>query len=209
MSLRRRLSERLTGWAYQLGWKLICRLPESWARRAFTAVADVAWRRQGPKVQVLESNLRRVLSWKQGSPEVDGQELRALSRAALRSYARYWLEVFRLPVIPVERIVSGMHIEPVGEAAMFANLQAGRGVILALPHMGNFEQAGGWVVARGAGTFTTVAERLRPESVYEAFVAFREGPGHGGPAADREPEPVRGTGPAAARRRPGLPGQRP
>ena len=177
MSLRLRLSERLTGWAYQLGWKLICRLPESWARWAFTAVADVAWRRQGPKVQVLESNLRRVLSWKQGSPEVDGQELRALSRATLRSYARYWLEVFRLPVIPVERIVSGMHIEPVGEAAMFANLQAGRGVLLALPHMGNFEQAGGWVVARGAGTFTTVAERLRPESVYESFVAFREGLG--------------------------------
>ena len=53
---------------------------------------------------------------------------------------------------------------------MFANLQAGRGVILALPHMGNFEQAGAWVMARGAGTFTTVAERLRPESVYEAFV---------------------------------------
>ena len=118
-----------------------------------------------------------MLSWKQGSPEVDGQELRALSRAALRSYARYWLEVFRLPVIPVERIVSGMHIEPVGEAAMFANLQAGRGVVLALPHMGNFEQAGGWVVARGAVTFTTVAERLRPESVYEAFVRFREGLG--------------------------------
>jgi phosphatidylinositol dimannoside acyltransferase len=60
---------------------------------------------------------------------------------------------------------------------MFANLKAGRGVVLALPHMGNFEQAGGWVVAAGAGTFTTVAERLRPESVYEAFVRFREGLG--------------------------------
>ena len=105
---------------------------------------------------------------------MDGKELRALSRAALRSYARYWLEVFRLPVIPVERIVSGMHIDPEGEAALFANLKAGRGVVIALPHMGNFEQAGAWVVARGAGTFTTVAERLRPESVYEAFLRFRE-----------------------------------
>ena len=105
---------------------------------------------------------------------VDGKELRTLSRAALRSYARYWLEVFRLPAIPVERIVSGMHIDPEGEAALFANLKAGRGVVIALPHMGNFEQAGAWVVARGAGTFTTVAERLRPESVYEAFVRFRE-----------------------------------
>jgi phosphatidylinositol dimannoside acyltransferase len=190
----RRLSERLTGYAYQLGWKLICRLPESWARWAFSEVADIAWRRQGPKVQVLEANLRRVLSYSPGrpvvdgpvvdgpvvdgpvvdGPVVDGKELRALSRAALHSYARYWLEVFRLPTIPIERIVSGMHIDPEGEAAMFACLKAGRGVVIALPHMGNFEQAGAWVVARGAGTFTTVAERLRPESVYEAFVRFRQ-----------------------------------
>jgi KDO2-lipid IV(A) lauroyltransferase len=40
--------------------------------------------------------------------------------------------------------------------------------------MGNFEQAGVWVIAAGAGTFTTVMERLKPESVYEAFVKFRE-----------------------------------
>ena len=168
------LSERLTGWAYQLGWKLICRLPESWTRWAFTAVADIAWRRQGPKVQVLEANLLRVLRYQHGRPDVDGKELRALSRAALRSYARYWLEVFRLPVIPIERIMSGMHVNPEGEAELFANLKAGRGVVIALPHMGNFEQAAAWVVQRGAGTFTTVAERLRPESVYEAFLRFRE-----------------------------------
>ena len=175
--LGRRLSERLTGFAYQLGWKLICRIPESWARWAFTKVADIAWRRQGPKVQVLEANLHRVLSYKHESPDVDGKELRALSRAALRSYARYWLETFRLPVIPIERIVSGMHINAAGEDALFANLKAGRGVVIALPHMGNFEQAAAWVVARGAGSFTTVAERLRPESVYEAFARFREGLG--------------------------------
>jgi KDO2-lipid IV(A) lauroyltransferase len=172
--LGRRLSERLTGVAYQLGWKVICRLPESWARWAFTEVADLAWRRQGPKVQVLEGNLRRVLAYRENSPDVDGKELRTLSRAALRSYARYWLEVFRLPVIPVERVVSGMHFHGPGEAMAFAHLKAGRGVVLALPHMGNFEQAGVWIIARGAGTLTTVQERLKPESVYESFVRFRE-----------------------------------
>jgi lauroyl/myristoyl acyltransferase len=177
MGFGRRLSERLTGFAYRLGWKLICRIPESWARWVFTEVADIAWRRQGPKVQVLEANLRRVLSFSSGRPDVDGKELRTLSRATLSSYARYWLEAFRLPVIPIERILSGMHINPAGEEAMFANLKRGRGVIIALPHMGNFEQAGAWVVAAGAGSFTTVAERLRPESVYEAFVRFREGLG--------------------------------
>jgi lauroyl/myristoyl acyltransferase len=169
-----RLSERLTGVAYQLGWKVTCRFPESWARSVFMAVADVAWRRQGPKVQVLEANLRRVLIYRDRDPVVDGKELRALSRAALRSYARYWLEVFRLPVIGVERFVSGMHFRGPGEEALFAHLNSGRGVIIALPHMGNFEQAGAWVIARGAGTLTTVAERLKPESVYESFVRFRQ-----------------------------------
>ncbi len=169
-----RLSERLTGVAYQLGWKVICRFPESWARWLFTEAADLAWRRQGPKVQVLEANLRRVLIYTGGSPEVDGKELRMLSRAALRSYARYWLEVFRLPMIPSERIVSGMHFRGPGEEAVFAHLKAGRGVLIALPHMGNFEQAGAWIIAEGAGTLTTVAERLKPESVYESFVRFRQ-----------------------------------
>jgi lauroyl/myristoyl acyltransferase len=164
-----RLSERLTGVAYRLGWKAICRVPEPFARWVFEETAGIAWRRQGPGVQVLEANLRRVIG-----PEPDGKELRALSRAVLESYSRYWLEVFRLPVIPGERIVAGMHIEGPGEETAFAHMKAGRGVIFALPHMGNFEQAGAWIVLRGAGKFTTVMERLRPESVYEAFVKFRE-----------------------------------
>ena len=168
-----RLSERLTGFAYQLGWKVTCRVPEPWARWAFTKTADVAWRRQGPKVQVLEANLRHVLSYSDASPDVDGKELRALSRAALRSYARYWLEVFRLPVIPVKRLVDGMYEEGSVQIA-FDYVAAGRGVVFALPHMGNWDQAAAWIIASGAGSFTTVAERLKPEAVYERFVAFRE-----------------------------------
>jgi phosphatidylinositol dimannoside acyltransferase len=161
-------SERLIGLGYTLGWKLICRVPESWARGVFMFAADIAWRRQGPRVQVLEGNLRRVIG-----PEATGKQLRALSREGMRAYARYWLEVFRLPVISRERILEDMRA--VGEEqAAFAYMAAGRGVIFALPHMGNWEHAGAWIVARGANRLTTVAERLKPESVYEKFVAFRE-----------------------------------
>jgi KDO2-lipid IV(A) lauroyltransferase len=166
-----RLKDRLIDAGYGLGWALVCRVPESWAHGAFMFVADIAWRRQGPGVQVLEANLRRVTG-----PEASGKELRALSRGALRSYARYWLEVFRLPVISRQRILDDMRAVGEEEAA-FAYLAAGRGVVFALPHMGNWEQAGAWIIARGAGSFTTVAERLKPESVYERFVAFREGLG--------------------------------
>jgi len=122
-------------------------------------------------VQVLEGNLRRVI----GS-QAPGGELRALSRQAMRSYARYWLEAFRLPVMPVDRLIGGVHDTGHIRAA-FEYLAAGRGVVFALPHMGNYDLAGAWVIAKGAGSVTTVAERVKPESVYSRFVAFREGLG--------------------------------
>ncbi|MCW2906175.1 MAG: phosphatidylinositol mannoside acyltransferase [Actinomycetia bacterium] len=165
------LKDRLIDAGYGLGWSVVCRLPESWARSAFRFVADLAWRRRSTGVQVLEGNLRRVIG-----AEASGGELRALSRQAMRSYARYWLEAFRLPVIPVERLVGGMldtgHIE-----IAFAYLAAGRGVVFALPHMGNYDLACAWIVAKGAGSVTAVVERVKPESVYDRFVAFREGLG--------------------------------
>ena len=183
------LSERLTGIGYRLGWKVICRVPESWARWAFMTAADIAWRRQGPSVQRLEANLRRVIGYDSLDPAEAGAALRDLSRATMQSYARYWLEAFRLQIIPPERILDGMHMKGPGEQTAFDHLKAGRGVLFVLPHMGNFEQAGAWVVLRGAGTFTTIAERLKPESVYQAFVKFRQGLGMevvpltGGPSA--------------------------
>jgi phosphatidylinositol dimannoside acyltransferase len=165
------LKDRLTDAGYGLGWSVVCRLPESWARNAFRFFADLAWRGQGPGVRVLEANLRRVIG-----AEVPAGQLRGLSRQAMRSYARYWLEAFRLPVMPADRLVGGMHDTGHIRTA-FEYLAAGRGVILALPHMGNYDLAGAWLIAKGAGSVTVVAERLQPESVYDRFVAFREGIG--------------------------------
>jgi phosphatidylinositol dimannoside acyltransferase len=154
---------------YALGWALVCRVPESWAHWAFRAGGDIAWRRQGRGVQRLEANLRRVIG-----PQASGKELRALSKAGMRSYARYWLEVFRLPVISREQILAGTVSVGGGEEEAFSQLAAGRGVVFALPHTGNWEVAGAWIIARSGRNFTTVAERLKPESVFQRFVAFRE-----------------------------------
>ncbi len=164
------MRDRLTATAYSAGWKLVCRLPEPAARQAFLAAGDLAWRRQGPRVQVLEGNLRRVVG-----PQATGKQLRALSRAGMRSYSRYWLEVFRLPVIPQQRIMAGMRVA--GAERLDAAMAAGHGVVVALPHMGNYEQAGAWLIGHGAGRFSTVAERLQPESLFRRFLAFREGLG--------------------------------
>ena len=166
--------QRLTSAAFGAGWVLVCRVPEPWARAAFVLGADIGWRRQGHAVQVLEGNLRRVIGADAGSGE-----LRKLSRKVMRSYARYYLEAFRLQVIPRERLLgSGLHLEGAENfERSLEYLKNGRGVIFALPHMGNVEQAGAWVIANGAGSFTTVAERLALAPVYERWLKFRQGLG--------------------------------
>jgi phosphatidylinositol dimannoside acyltransferase len=164
------VKDRLVSAGYGLGWSVVCRLPESWGRRAFEFVADIAWRRQGPHIQVLEGNLRRVLG-----PDATGAEVRAVSRQSMRSYARYWLEVFRLPVTPASRVVGDSDVSGHLQDAL-DNLARGRGVIFALAHMGNWDHAAAFIIAQGA-PFTTVMERLKPEALYDKFVAFREGVG--------------------------------
>jgi phosphatidylinositol dimannoside acyltransferase len=163
------LGQRATARLYLAAWAAVCKLPASLAGRLFVLIADVLWWRHGSSVQRLEANLRRV-----AGATASADQVRRLSRAGMRSYLRYWLEVFRLPVIPRERIMAGMHINSDQEEVAFAHLAAGRGVIFALPHMGNYEQAGAYIVMRGAGTFTTVVERLGSAGVYDRFVSFRE-----------------------------------
>jgi phosphatidylinositol dimannoside acyltransferase len=162
------LGDRLAARLYLLGWALVCRLPRSWAERLFSLIADLLWRRHGLGVRQLEANLSRVVG------PVSVWQLRRLSRAGMRSYLRYWLEVFRLPVIPPEEIMARTLMHGDQEPVAFGHLNAGRGVIFALPHMGNYEAAGAYIVRRGAGSFTTVAERLGAAAVYDKFLAFRE-----------------------------------
>ncbi|HEX2312234.1 MAG TPA: phosphatidylinositol mannoside acyltransferase [Thermomonospora sp.] len=161
-----RLRDEAVDAAYALGWTVVRKMPERAARLLFTALADRTWQRHGGGVRQLEKNLCRVL----GKDAVD-DEVRLLSKRVMRSYMRYWMEVFRLPEISRERILSDMNVS--GQEKLFATLDSGRGAILALPHMGNYEQAGAWVALNGR-SFTTVAERLRPESLFDRFVAFRE-----------------------------------
>jgi phosphatidylinositol dimannoside acyltransferase len=172
------LRERLVARAYLLGWQVVCRVPRRLAELAFRLVADWVWWRHGRSVRQLEANLSRVVAWseRRAAPGTSVTDLKELSRRGVRSYLRYWLEVFRLPVIPDTEILGRMRCMGEEQTA-FRNMAAGRGVIFALPHMGNWEHAGAWIVLRGAGKFTTVAERLRPESLYDRFVAFREGLG--------------------------------
>ncbi|MFF4016933.1 phosphatidylinositol mannoside acyltransferase [Streptomyces sp. NPDC001843] len=161
--------ERLSDALYGLGWSTVKTLPEPAAVRLGRTIADLAWKQRGKGVRRLESNYARVV------PDATPERLAELSRAGMRSYLRYWMESFRLPAWSADRIKAGF--DPKDLHFLTDGLAAGRGVVLALPHLANWDLAGAWVTTKLEIPFTTVAERLKPETLYDRFVAYREGLG--------------------------------
>ncbi|AKN73911.1 lipid A biosynthesis acyltransferase [Streptomyces sp. PBH53] len=162
-------ADRLTDALYGLGWSTVKKLPEPVAARLGRTIADLAWKQRGKGVQRLEANYARVV------PDATPERLAELSRAGMRSYLRYWMESFRLPAWSAERVRSGFEAKDLHH--LTDGLAAGRGVVLALPHLANWDLAGAWVTTALRRPFTTVAERLKPETLYDRFVAYREGLG--------------------------------
>ena len=158
--------DQVVEFGYAAAWRLVRALPLPAARALFNAGADRGFRRNGPGTQRLRRNLRRVVG-----PALPEAELDALVRAGLRSYARYWLEAFRLPSQSRAQFLTDFRLEQADE--FLAMLAEGKGAILALPHVGYWDAAAAWVVAHGH-RLITVAERLKPEGVFDQFVAYRE-----------------------------------
>ncbi|GAA1039409.1 phosphatidylinositol mannoside acyltransferase [Streptomyces murinus] len=163
------VSDRLSDALYGAGWSTVKKLPEPAAARLGRTVADLAWKKRGKGVLRLEANYARVV------PGASPERLAELSRKGMRSYLRYWMESFRLPAWSPERIRTGF--DPKDIHHLTEGLDAGKGVILALPHLANWDLAGAWVTTELRTPFTTVAERLKPETLYDRFVAYREGLG--------------------------------
>jgi lauroyl/myristoyl acyltransferase len=157
--------DAITDAAYGAGWSTVRRLPERSAYALFERIADVTWARRGKQVRRLESNLHRVVG-----PAATDAEIRHLSRAAMRSYLRYWCDSFRLPGWSKARIVDSIVIHD--DQVLTDALARGKGVVVALPHMGNWDHAGAWA-SLAHRQVVTVAERLKPEDVYEKFLAYR------------------------------------
>ena len=165
--LRSRVTDRLTDAGYAAGWRAVRMLPEPVARSGFERAGRVAAGRDGSGVRQLRANLRVATGGTLSEPELDELTARAMS-----SYARYWQEAFRLPTLDTERIVSGTEV--VGIEHLEKARAGGRGLVMVLPHSGNWDAAGVWFIDWLDGPFMTVAERLKPESLFERFVAYRE-----------------------------------
>jgi lauroyl/myristoyl acyltransferase len=164
---RARLIAGITDAGFAAGWHAVRMLPEPAARGAFDRAGRWAAGRDGTGSRQLRANLRVVTGGRLSEPELSG-----LTTRALRSYARYWQEAFRLPTLSTGRIVAGTEV--VGLEHLQKARDSGRGMVMALPHSGNWDAAGVWFVDFLGGPFMTVAERLKPESLYRRFLDYRE-----------------------------------
>ena len=119
---------------------------------------------------------------------------------AFASYGRYWLELFRLPLDVRDPASVQARFETEGFEHIDAGLAAGKGVVLALPHLGGFDFAAGWFVGRVGRPAAVVVEAVEPPELFDWFVRVRRECGHGGHRARARRGP--GGRPDAARRTP-------
>ena len=162
------MKDNLSAYVYFAGWRLVRWLPESTAYKLAYRVSDLLVKRNGKSVQRLRSNLSRT------QPGMTTLDLDLLVIEAMRSYMRYWCDTFRLPDWSKERIIQTTSVT--NEHLLTDAIAAKTGVIVAVPHAGNWDHAGAYFCAKGI-RLVTVAERLKPEKLFLKFLAYRQAMG--------------------------------
>jgi KDO2-lipid IV(A) lauroyltransferase len=154
----------LISFAYSIAWVGVKRIPEKFARIIFKKIADISYRRDITGVQQLRANLAFLLKLDNSA------ELELLVRNGMRNYLRYWQDIFALP--GWNRSTLNNRFEVKGQNNLDDALKQKLPLVTATPHMGNYDAGGYWYV-NNFGPLVTVVERLKPESLYNKFVKFR------------------------------------
>lgn len=187
------LRQQATYWQYRTVWEAAARLPEPVARRLPDRIGP-AWHRLASDRQrhQVAANLRRIV------PDASASELDALVRAAYVSYARYWLDSFRLHRMTAEDVLARSTGEGLHHCDAFRD--SGRGGILATGHLGSWDIGAFFTSQRNWG-MVVVAELVEPRRLFERFVRLRRRAGidviplvRGGDMLDRLEEAVRRGG---------------
>jgi len=121
--------------------------------------------------RIVAENLSRVLGHPPDSPLVQ-----SATRECFRLYARYWYETFALRTMSADEVNRRLSLD--GREHLDRALEQGHGIVLALPHMGNWDAAGHWLCLNGY-RMTAVAEELKPRPVFELFLRHRRALGMG------------------------------
>lgn len=159
---------KVSALAYFAGWRIVRVLPHTWAYGLFERLSTYLVGKDGKGVQRLRSNLRRI------KPHLNEAELEVLLGQAMSSYLRYWCDTFRIQDWSTSQIQSSVTLTR-GEL-LLDPMREGRGVVIALPHSGNWDHAGAYFCSLGI-PLVTVAERLKPEALFQRFLRYRQAMG--------------------------------
>jgi len=162
------VKDNIAAYAYFAGWRIVRWLPERTAYNLAYSAADFLTKRNGKNVSRLRSNLKRV------KPDITSLDLDLLVFTAMRSYMRYWCDTFRFPDWSPERVRGTVTVT--NEHLLLDAISAKTGVIVSLPHAGNWDHAGAYFCAKGI-PLVTVAERLKPEKLFLKFLQYRQAMG--------------------------------
>lgn len=157
--------ERALVFAYRTLERVARATPERTGRAIATRVGRLAFHLT-PRVRaVVAANQAQVLG-----RAVDDPLVVASAREAFELYARYFVDSFHLPELSDEEILARVTCDT-GYRLTDA-VAAGTGAICALPHLGNWDAAGRWMLAMRMPVLA-VAEELRPRRLFELFVEHR------------------------------------
>jgi KDO2-lipid IV(A) lauroyltransferase len=162
------MNDRIVLIAYLSGWWLVRSLPERVAYKLFWNIGQFVHRRNGKSIQRLRGNLNIV------NPGLNELELETLVARSMSSYMRYWCDTFRIQNWSTERIRNS--VTTTNDHLLLDPMRDGRGVVVALPHSGNWDHAGAYFCSIGV-PLVTVAERLKPEALFQKFLQHRESMG--------------------------------
>ena len=162
---RERVTDAATVNAYRLGSLAARLMPGPVAAVAATSLGFTASFANAERRAMIERHLQRV------NPKLKGASLRVAVQQAFDSYARYYVESFRLPSLSKRAVDRPFSVD--GFHHITDALDKGNGVIFALPHLGGWEWAGRWMTDKGY-RLTVVVEALEPPELFEWFADLRK-----------------------------------
>lgn len=151
--------------AYRAGAFVSRTLPLPLAGGVARLLSRTAARVSRERRMIVARHLRRV------RPELEGRDLRRAVDATFESYARYWVESFRLPDMSAEEVDAGFVVKDFHHIS--DAISAGTGVIVTMPHLGGWDWAGFWLTSVHRYEVTVVVEAVEPPALFEFFASFR------------------------------------
>ena len=168
-SRRAGILAELPFYVYRAAYRLARALPERTGRSLFDLMGRAGHALLPGLRATVTANQARVLGLPQDHPTVG-----ASTAEAFRTYARYWVDSFRIDLMTDDDVL--MRTSVVGYEHVDASFALGRGVICVLPHLGNWDIGGRYMLARGHAA-VSVAEELEPERLFEMFLDHRQSMG--------------------------------